>query len=229
MARYVSGLIEGLTAEQIATTAFVAVSDRGADTAAFAPHAGWSTFSDPVRSLGTSTTGAWYVATGLFLSPTSFDPVPRIVTESRVPVAGVVFDVIPFRHPELYQDDEADHRRLQSSPPWLVAFAGARCWRSPTSRRRRRSVSCTSTGHGSPPSALVCRHSSSHPSTRPRGRAWSPSPAPTNGRTPPLLIEAWGRLPIELRRRHRLSVVTDHALSEHPPRPVAGVDCRSGM
>jgi len=47
--------------------------------------------------------GAWYVATQLMLHPIPLDPVPRIITESGLPVAAVMYDVIPERYPEQYQ------------------------------------------------------------------------------------------------------------------------------
>ena len=112
MARYVSGLIEGLAAEQIATTAFVA--DRVEARTLQRAHPALDVDVLRPGSLARHIDDRpWYLATGLFLSPTSFDPVPRIVTESRLPVAGVMFDVIPFRHPERYQNDEAVRRRLR--------------------------------------------------------------------------------------------------------------------
>ncbi len=46
---------------------------------------------------------AWFLATQLMLHPIPLDPVPRIVTEAGLPVAAVMYDVIPERYPELYQ------------------------------------------------------------------------------------------------------------------------------
>ncbi len=56
---------------------------------------------------------AWYVATGLFLPPISFDPVPRIVSELDLPTIGVMYDVIPLRHPDLYLTDEVSSRQVR--------------------------------------------------------------------------------------------------------------------
>ena len=55
--------------------------------------------------------GAWYVATGMFLAPIAFDPIPRILTDAGLPVVGIMYDVIPFRHPELYFDNGAAIRQ----------------------------------------------------------------------------------------------------------------------
>ena len=45
----------------------------------------------------------WYLATQLMLHPLPLDPVPRIITDSGLPVAAVMYDVIPERYPDLYQ------------------------------------------------------------------------------------------------------------------------------
>ena len=54
--------------------------------------------------------GTWYVATGMFLHPLSFDPIPAIITERRLPVAEVVHDVIPLQQPDVYLVDERARR-----------------------------------------------------------------------------------------------------------------------
>ena len=60
--------------------------------------------------------GAHYVATGLFLPPVPFDPIPRAVTEAGLPVVGVMYDVIPFRMPDVYfvDDDAIRQARLRA-------------------------------------------------------------------------------------------------------------------
>jgi len=47
--------------------------------------------------------GSWFLATQLMLHPIPLDPVPRIITESGLPVAAVMYDVIPERYPQQYQ------------------------------------------------------------------------------------------------------------------------------
>jgi glycosyltransferase involved in cell wall biosynthesis len=47
----------------------------------------------------------WFVCTQLMLHPVPLDVVPRIVTESGLPVAAIIHDVIPQRHPERYLTD----------------------------------------------------------------------------------------------------------------------------
>ena len=46
----------------------------------------------------------------MFLAPIAFDPIPRI-TDAGLPVVGIMYDVIPFRHPELYFDNDAAIRQ----------------------------------------------------------------------------------------------------------------------
>lgn len=47
----------------------------------------------------------WFVCTQLMLHPVPLDVVPRIVTEAGLPVAAIIHDVIPQRHPERYLAD----------------------------------------------------------------------------------------------------------------------------
>lgn len=47
--------------------------------------------------------GAWYLATQLMLHPVSLDPIPSAITAAGLPVAAVMYDVIPYRHAEHYQ------------------------------------------------------------------------------------------------------------------------------
>ena len=64
-----------------------------------------------------SASGAWYVATGLFLHPLSFDPIPQVITEAGLPVAGVMYDVIPYRFPDRHQVDEIARRLARIRAP----------------------------------------------------------------------------------------------------------------
>jgi glycosyltransferase involved in cell wall biosynthesis len=49
--------------------------------------------------------GVWYLATQLMLHPVSLDPIPSVITDARLCVAAVMYDVIPYRHPERYLVD----------------------------------------------------------------------------------------------------------------------------
>jgi glycosyltransferase involved in cell wall biosynthesis len=46
---------------------------------------------------------SWYLATQLMLHPIPLDPIPSVITQARLPVAAVMYDVIPYRFPEHYQ------------------------------------------------------------------------------------------------------------------------------
>jgi glycosyltransferase involved in cell wall biosynthesis len=99
--RYVTGLLRGLTEIGAPVTALHG-SDAEADLLtdvvpdlALAP---WS--PQVVREHAQA--GTWYLATQLMLHPVPLDPVPSIVTEARLPVAAVMYDVIPERYPERY-------------------------------------------------------------------------------------------------------------------------------
>lgn len=57
--------------------------------------------------------GTWYVATQLMLHPIPLDPIPSVITRARLPVAAIMYDVIPYRFPERYQVDPAARRQAQ--------------------------------------------------------------------------------------------------------------------
>jgi glycosyltransferase involved in cell wall biosynthesis len=60
--------------------------------------------------------GTWFLATSMYLHPVSLDPIPRAVTDARMPVAALLYDVIPYRYPELYltRDDPVRQARLRA-------------------------------------------------------------------------------------------------------------------
>jgi glycosyltransferase involved in cell wall biosynthesis len=57
--------------------------------------------------------GTWYLATQLMLHPIPLDPIPRCITDARLPVAAVMYDVIPFRYPGVYLTEP--NARLQAA------------------------------------------------------------------------------------------------------------------
>ncbi len=61
--------------------------------------------------------GTWYVATQLMLHPVPLDPIPRVITEAGLPVAAVMYDVIPYRFPEQYQVEPSARRQAQLRAP----------------------------------------------------------------------------------------------------------------
>ena len=62
-------------------------------------------------------TGTWYVATQLMLHPIPLDPIPSMITQARLPVAAVMYDVIPYRFPEQYQVEPNARRQAQLRAP----------------------------------------------------------------------------------------------------------------
>jgi glycosyltransferase involved in cell wall biosynthesis len=92
---YVRGLLDGLQSIGASFDALVSgVEDRCQLGAAIGLDrvATWS--RSAVRD---APAGSWYLATGMFLHPISFDPIPAAVTEAMLPVASIMYDVIPFR------------------------------------------------------------------------------------------------------------------------------------
>jgi alpha-1,3-rhamnosyl/mannosyltransferase len=61
--------------------------------------------------------GTWYLATQLMLHPIPLDPIPRCVTAAGLPVAAVMYDVIPYRHPELYLAEPNARRQAELRAP----------------------------------------------------------------------------------------------------------------
>ena len=61
--------------------------------------------------------GTWYVATQLMLHPVPLDPIPSVITQARLPVAAVMYDVIPYRFPQQYLVEPNAHRQAQLRAP----------------------------------------------------------------------------------------------------------------
>lgn len=108
--RYTAGFLAGLARTDARVTAAVSSGVEADVLRASAPNLDVQPWSpELVREVAAD--GGWYVATQLMLHPVSLDPIPRAVTEARLPVAAVMYDVIPHRYPTRYLlDPEA--RRL---------------------------------------------------------------------------------------------------------------------
>jgi glycosyltransferase involved in cell wall biosynthesis len=110
--RYVTGLLAGLRdigAPVVALYGNETEADVLADTVAGLTMQRWS--PQVVREHAAD--GTWYLATQLMLHPIPLDPVPRCITDSRLPVAAVMYDVIPFRYPDVYLTEP--NARLQAA------------------------------------------------------------------------------------------------------------------
>ena len=51
------------------------------------------------------------------LHPIPLDPIPSVITQARLPVAAVMYDVIPYRFPEQYQVEPNARRQAQLRAP----------------------------------------------------------------------------------------------------------------
>ncbi len=114
--RYVTGLLAGLRdigAPAVALYGTEADADALADTVPGIAAARWSpqTVRDHVSD------GTWYLATQLMLHPIPLDPIPRCITDARLPVGAVMYDVIPYRYPEIYFEDPNARRQAQLRAP----------------------------------------------------------------------------------------------------------------
>ncbi|MEX2627082.1 MAG: glycosyltransferase family 1 protein [Ilumatobacteraceae bacterium] len=119
--RYVTGLLRGLGEVGASFTALVG-SDVEAEllTDVVAPDqlVPWS--RQAVRELAgpaQPASSTWYLATQLMLHPVPLDPIPSVITEAGLPVAAVMYDVIPYRHPDTYQAVPAARRLAQVRAP----------------------------------------------------------------------------------------------------------------
>lgn len=114
--RYVTGLIAGLGELNAPFTALVD-TDLQASTLAEAvpgvPLARWS----PQVVRHQAQPGTWYLATQLMLHPVPADPIPAVITQARLPVAAVMYDVIPHRYPERYLVDPFARRLAEVRAP----------------------------------------------------------------------------------------------------------------
>lgn len=107
--RYTAGFLAGLSRTGVSVTAAVSSGVEADVLRATAPHLDVRSWS-PALVREVAAEGGWYVATQLMLHPVSLDPIPRAVTEARIPVAAVMYDVIPHRYPSRYLIDPAARR-----------------------------------------------------------------------------------------------------------------------
>ncbi len=110
--RYVTGLLTGLRdigAPVVALYGTDAEADVLTDTVPGLTLRRWS----PQAVRDHAVDGTWYLATQLMLHPIPLDPIPRCITDSGLPVAAVMYDVIPFRYPDVYLAEP--NARLQAA------------------------------------------------------------------------------------------------------------------
>ena len=100
--RYTLGLLDGLQQIGAPVVALYETDTEAALLGAAIPDLALQPLN-PATVRQYTQPGAWFVATQLMLHPIPLDPVPRIITESGLPVAAVMYDVIPERYPLQYQ------------------------------------------------------------------------------------------------------------------------------
>lgn len=208
--RYVTGLIAGLCEVRASFTALIDHDLQAATLAEVVPDvplARWS--PDVVRHAPANT---WYVATQLMLHPIALDPVPGIVTDARLPVAAVMYDVIPHRYPERYLTDPFARRLAHVRTP-LARTLDALLAIS------RFAADTAADELGFPRERIAVIGAGVEQRFRPSRR---PGPRPgdvvavTGGdprKNTEGLLRAWARVAPEVRRGRRLVIVAAHAPS----------------
>lgn len=114
--RYVTGLLTGLRdidAPMIALYGTDTEAEVLTDTVPGIALQRWS----PQVVRDHAADGTWYLATQLMLHPIPLDPIPQCITDARLPVAAVMYDVIPYRYPEIYLNDPNARRQADLRAP----------------------------------------------------------------------------------------------------------------
>lgn len=209
--RYTTGLLQGLVEVGAEVTALAATSAQaalirpqvpGVDVVAWSP--------DVVREHASAST--WYVATGMFLHPISFDPIPASITRAGLPVAGIMYDVIPYRYPDRYLADLSARRMAELRKPLartvdvtlaISEFAAA------TSIEQLGLVPSTvhSIGAGVEARFELPARGAGRPATVPAGPYVVCVTGADEHKNTEGLIAAWGRLPPAVRASHRLLII----------------------
>ena len=114
--RYVTGLLTGLRDIDAPVVALYGTDAEADVLAATVPGIAAERWGPQTvrRHLSDRT---WYLATQLMLHPIPLDPIPRCITDARLPVAAVMYDVIPYRYPDLYFEDPNARRQASLRAP----------------------------------------------------------------------------------------------------------------
>ena len=216
--RYTIGLLSGLQQVGAPVVALYETDTEAGVLAAAVPGLALQRWSPAVIRAHTMP-GAWYLATQLMLHPIPLDPVPRIITEAGLPVAAVMYDVIPERYPEQYQQRHTARAQVQLrgiltrtldallAISQFAAATAAHALRFPAQRIAM--IGAGVEGQFMPATA--------DPWPRLRevlhadGRAVVVSVVGSDPRkNTHRLLSAWGKVPAAVRRTHRLVVVGAH-------------------
>ena len=114
--RYVTGLLTGLRDIDAPVVALYGTDAEADVLAATVPGIAAERWGPQTvrRHLSDRT---WYLATQLMLHPIPLDPIPKCVTDARLPVAAVMYDVIPYRYPDLYFREPNARRQASLRAP----------------------------------------------------------------------------------------------------------------
>jgi glycosyltransferase involved in cell wall biosynthesis len=209
--RYTTGLLQGLAEVGASVTALTADSAQADLIRPQVPNVDVAVWSPGVVRAH-ATTGAWYIATGLFLHPNSFDPIPVTITRAGLPVAGIMYDVIPYRYPERYLADPSARRMAELRKPLartVDAVLAISEFAATTSidelglaPGRVRSI-----GAGVESRFRPTRRGTARPRSVPAQEYVVCVTGADEHKNTAGLIEAWGRLPRSIRLTYRLVIV----------------------
>lgn len=207
--RYTTGLIRGFAEVGVPITALATDPDEAALIRPQVPGVEVAVWNPAVVR---SHPDAWYVATGLFLHPVSFDPIPAAVTRAGLPVAGIMYDVIPYRYPERYLVDPSARRMAELRKPLartvdvvlaISEFAAS----TSTEQLGLDPARVRSIGAGVESRFEPATRGTARPADVPEGPYVVCVTGTDEHKNTVGLIEAWARLPGSLLDRHRLVIV----------------------
>ena len=209
--RYTTGILQGLVEVGASVTALAADSAQAEVIRPQVPNVDVAVWSPEVVRAH-ATTGGWYLATGLFLHPNSFDPIPASITRVGLPVAGIMYDVIPYRYPERYLADPSARRMAELRKPLArtvdVVLAISQ-FAATTSIAELGLVPgrVRSIGAGVEPRFRQAFRGTPRPNSVPDGDYVVCVTGADEHKNTAGLIEAWGRLPRNVSERYRLVIV----------------------
>jgi glycosyltransferase involved in cell wall biosynthesis len=233
--RYTTGILQGLVEVGVPVTALAADSAQADLIRPQVPNVDVAVWSPSVVRAH-ATTGAWYLATGLFLHPNSFDPVPATITRAGLPVAGIMYDVIPYRYPERYLADPSARRMAELRKPLartvdvvlaISEFAAttsiAELGLAP---ERVRSI-----GAGVESRFTATRRGTVRPQSVPAQEYVVCVTGTDEHKNTAGLIEAWGHLPRSVRTTYRLVIIgrTSDAVRARWERDIERAGCSDSI
>ena len=114
--RHVTGLLQGLVEIEAPVVALCA-NGRQTELVADAVEGVEIDIWSPQTIRNRLGADAWYLATQLLLHPIALDPIPSVITQARLPVAALMYDVIPYRHPLEYLVDPNPRNQARLRSP----------------------------------------------------------------------------------------------------------------